>query len=443
MKRSDFTGTGKVFAFTLSQYLKSKSTIAMMVLMLVLASVATFALASSSARTHPVSFNADRVTIINESGYELETEDVAGFSAELAEIEITITEGNFAAALSQLNSEPGSVAVLIKEAEDGGFTVTAYTGADSTVNSYTTSYLTSAASEALSLALWRGSGVSDEQLKSAFAPFSVESMPYNQYVRSQEENELPGSDAYFLVTYAYSIIVMILIIFSTSYIVRSVVEEKASKLVELLMVSVRPLALLLGKILATMCFMVLTLLLLFLGVAITVVAINNYIDIPISADMLSAVGINLSFDSVGILLFFIVVVSILLGYLTFSILGGIAGACCSNMEEIGAAVNIVSFLALFGYMTALLSSILGSRALLAVFSLLPVVSIFIAPVTYASGLIGFGLLLVSWLLQAAVVALLAAFGARVYGALLIHRGNRIKFRQLFRIATDAKKGVQV
>ena len=226
MKRSDFTGTGKVFAFTLSQYLKSKSTIAMMVLMLVLASVATFALASSSARTHPVSFNADRVTIINESGYELETEDVAGFSAELAEIEITITEGNFAAALSQLNSEPGSVAVLIKEAEDGGFTVTAYTGADSTVNSYTTSYLTSAASEALSLALWRGSGVSDEQLKSAFAPFSVESMPYNQYVRSQEENELPGSDAYFLVTYAYSIIVMILIIFSTSYIVRSVVEEK-------------------------------------------------------------------------------------------------------------------------------------------------------------------------------------------------------------------------
>jgi hypothetical protein len=51
--------------------------------------------------------------------------------------------------------------------------------------------------------------------------------------------------------------------------------------------------------------------------------------------------------------------------------------------------------------------------------------------------------LVSWLLQAAVVALLAAFGARVYGALLIHRGNRIKFRQLFRIATDAKKGVQV
>ena len=131
--------------------------------------------------------------------------------------------------------------MLIKEAEDGGFTVTAYTGADSTVNSYTTSYLTSGL-RGSEPGLWRGSGVSDERLKSAFAPFSVESMPYNQYVRSQEENELPGSDAYFLVTYAYSIIVMILIIFSTSYIVRSVVEEKASKLVELLMVSVRPLA---------------------------------------------------------------------------------------------------------------------------------------------------------------------------------------------------------
>ena len=215
------------------------------------------------------------------------------------------------------------------------------------------------------------------------------------------------SDAYFLVTYAYSIIVMILIIFSTSYIVRSVVEEKASKLVELLMVSVRPLALLLGKILATMCFMVLTLLLLFLGVAITVVAINNYIDIPISADMLSAVGINLSFDGVGILLFHCGGFH-LLGYLTFSILGGIAGACCSNGGNRCSRQHCVVFGSLRIHDGAVLLDSRQPGATCRLFAV-PVVS-YCAPVTYASGVIGFGLLLVSWLLQAAV-ALLAAFGA--------------------------------
>ena len=52
------------------------------------------------------------------------------------------------------------------------------------------------------------------------------------------------------VTYAYTMAVMFLCVFSSSFIVRSVVEEKASKLVEVLMLSVRPLALILGKILA-------------------------------------------------------------------------------------------------------------------------------------------------------------------------------------------------
>ena len=50
----------------------------------------------------------------------------------------------------------------------------------------------------------------------------------------------------------YSILVLMVSIFSVSYIVRAVVEEKSSKLVETLLVSIRPLALILGKILAVM-----------------------------------------------------------------------------------------------------------------------------------------------------------------------------------------------
>ncbi len=441
MTRSDFAGTGKVFSFTLAQYLKSKSAISMMVLMVVLASVCTIIMVSSSANMIPVSFNADRAVIINESGHDIRTEDIAGFTPELAGVDIVIAEEDFASVLRQLDSRPGSVALLIEKVDDGELSVTPYTGAGSTVNSYTIFLLSNAVTEAISLARLREAGIGDEQIDSAFAPFSVSSLSYNQYMRRQEDG-LPGGESYFWMTYAYSIIVIMLVIFSTSYIVRSVVEEKASKLVELLMVSVKPLALLLGKILATMCFMVLNMFLLFLGVAFTAVVINNFTDMSFSPEMLAAVGINLTSGGAGILLILVVLISVVLGYLTFSIIGGIAGACCSNMEQIGAAVNIVSFLALFGYLTALFSSIFGSRELLAVFSLLPVVSIFVAPVTYASGIIGFGLLLVSWLLQAVVVALLAAFGARVYGALLIHKGNRVGLRQLFSIAGDAKRGVQ-
>ena len=47
---------------------------------------------------------------------------------------------------------------------------------------------------------------------------------------------------------------MILCLMSASYVIRAVVEEKDSRLVELLLVSVKPMALLAGKILAVMAF---------------------------------------------------------------------------------------------------------------------------------------------------------------------------------------------
>ena len=53
----------------------------------------------------------------------------------------------------------------------------------------------------------------------------------------------------FTVQYAYAIVVLMLCLFSSAYVVRAIAEEKSSRLVELLMVSVRPLALLLGKVL--------------------------------------------------------------------------------------------------------------------------------------------------------------------------------------------------
>lgn len=110
------------------------------------------------------------------------------------------------------------------------------------------------------------------------------------------------------------------------------------------------------------------------------------------------------------------------------------------MEDMGPANTIVALLALGGYMAAIFTAIIGSRALLVVCSLLPFISIFIAPISFASGVIGLPLLCLSWLLQIAVIIALSVFGARVYGALIIYRGSRIKLGQLFRIARESRKG---
>ena len=81
-------------------------------------------------------------------------------------------------------------------------------------------------------------------------------------------DELDGADDSmdgFWVQYGYAIVVMMLCMMSTAFLLRAVVEEKESKLVELLMVSVSPLALLGGKILAVMLYVAALLLLVLLG----------------------------------------------------------------------------------------------------------------------------------------------------------------------------------
>ena len=55
---------------------------------------------------------------------------------------------------------------------------------------------------------------------------------------------------------------------------------------------------------------------------------------------------------------------------------------------------------------------------------------YIAPSRFLMGDIGFGWLALGWLLQALVTLLLMKLCAAVYGALMIHRGERVKPRQI-------------
>ncbi|WP_286151981.1 hypothetical protein [Sporofaciens musculi] len=77
-------------------------------------------------------------------------------------------------------------------------------------------------------------------------------------------------------------------------------------------------------------------------------------------------------------------------------------------------------------MAAIMTIGSGSPVLAYVVSLCPVASMFCAPVRYLIGDIGFGMLAFSWALQLAVILLLAYVCARIYRALMMYRGSRMK-----------------
>ena len=126
-------------------------------------------------------------------------------------------------------------------------------------------------------------------------------------------------------------------------------------------------------------------------------------------------------------------VSMLLGFFSFALLGGLSGACCSRMEDLGSANTAVVFITLAAYLASVLASAFEGVPVV-VCSLIPFVSVFTAPVKFLGGEISFWIVAVSWVLQAAVAAGLALLCRRVYPRLILHNGARVKWTQLIKMA---------
>ncbi len=447
MKKSDLTGTRQVFAFTLTQYFKNKSTIITLVTMFLLSAVMmgvmTFSMGDAMGEmgsTSPlpdVDPNAPVYTVslavINETALSLNAEDIqAAYSYSLLNASIVAPD-------APVEFDADTVRVTVGEKE-GGYTLDYSLPDDSELSAEHLYSIEAALLYAIDTAHYRAVGISADALAAANAPIYSGSFALSDYLEQSTPDSAPDildpeNGGLFALSYAYSIVVLMLVMFSASYIIRAVVEEKDSKLVELLMVSVKPLALILGKILATMLFVVAALAALFAGMGITAALIGTVSDSPDAiSGALAGLGLDLSVTWRMVLAIPALLISLLLAYFTFSLISGVMGACCSKMEDAGTATTPVALIALASYLLTTVGSVSGSYGFAVFCSVCPFVSVFFAPVSFVTGVIGFGTLALSWLLQAVIVVLLALFCARVYGALIIHRGNRIKLKALIALA---------
>ena len=176
-----------------------------------------------------------------------------------------------------------------------------------------------------------------------------------------------------------------LIMYSTTYIVRSIIDEKTTNLVETLMVSVRPLALVTGKILASMLLMLINFIAIAGGMLLSFFAMTLLPDSMASKDIISTLGFDSALSNLNWATGFVFIVSILLGYITFSIIGGISGTTCSTMEDAESANTVVVLLSFFGYFGSLATMAFGGKTISIIVSLVPFLSVFTAPVRYTLG----------------------------------------------------------
>lgn len=401
----DLSGTGQVYRFTLSQLLKSRANRVTLIIMVLLAAVSMPLTALLGGETPETSDTAGLASVRVDNRTDL----VLDFSGDAywADTDFSADAGEPDAVVTITGDETGyQVAVNGSETADAG----------------ELSQLAETARQAVRDACLRAAGLSSRQLEALTASTGEED--------SHEEG--------FWVQYGYSILAMILCLMSASYVIRAVVEEKDSRLVELLLVSVKPMALLAGKILAVMAFTFGWLLAMLAGLGVSCGLTAGLMGPGVLQKQLSGLLAAVPrvqedlWQAAGVLL--VLLVSLGLGYLTMSLIGGVAGACCSGMEEAGEATGPVMLLTMAGYLASCVVGAVSSGPVAVFSTLCPIVSIFCAPVQFAGGNVSIWLVLASWAIQAAVIWGLLTLASRVYAGLIVHRGSRVKLRELMSMA---------
>jgi ABC-2 type transport system permease protein len=226
-----------------------------------------------------------------------------------------------------------------------------------------------------------------------------------------------GVDPTSLIIANVGVIFLFISIFSFGYWVLSgVVEEKQSRVVEVVLSTVRPRDLLMGKVLG---IGILGLIQLFVLVGTALIGATFFGTFSLPPTTTPAL--------VQLVIWFV------LGYTLYSTLFAVLGALASRMEEASNATMPIQFLAMGSYFVALLVVINDPDGLVArIASLFPPAAPMVVPMRTALGAIEPWEVLLSIGVTIVFIYGLFSLGARVYSGAVLQTAGRIKLRDAWR-----------
>ncbi|MGY1711470.1 ABC transporter permease [Geodermatophilus sp. SYSU D00758] len=206
-----------------------------------------------------------------------------------------------------------------------------------------------------------------------------------------------------------------LLILFAQFVAQGVVEEKASRVVELLLATMRPWQLLAGKILG------LGLLGLAQIVLIAVVGVTG----ALAFDVVSVPG-ELVSTVVTVVAWFV------LGYGFYASVFAVAASLVSRQEDLGSVLTPTTILLVAGFVVAIQAAGDPSSTLATVTSYVPGLSPLVMPVRQAAGEVAVWEVALSVLVMLAAIAVVVRVGGRVYAGALLRTTGRTKLREALR-----------
>lgn len=467
-------GWQKIFSFTIIQYIKTKSFIIGTIIMCVIvAAICTL------TNLLPVWLSGD------DSGISIDNPGAENPLAELTAVylydetglledsdlefipKVTATDKSLKDMVDTLKTaESKSVAIQAAPQKDSDGTFTGYT-----VTSYysepcdtsAVDMLGELAEEVLHRRVLLNAGVSPDKYADTQFPVSVSKMQAG----GESSNFIKSAMSYVL-PLVISMLLFLLIFSYGQTVAQSIATEKTSRVMELLLTSVRPLAVVIGKVLAmgVVSFAQFILIGIVGGASAAIsapfgilgkafeIANNPEIQNALqqattnlgaqTTDMQIAEAMNTLSDTFSLGNILIIILIFLLGFVFFSLIAALIGASISRMEDLQQAMQPYALLGMLGLYLAYFPVIFNAESLandevavnpVQMFSyFFPISSPFALPSAVLLGTLNTVQIIIAVAVLAAMVVLVAIVVSKVYEAIILHNGNRIKLSEIFKMA---------
>ena len=343
------------------------------------------------------------------------------------EFEVTTVQ-DLAAARADVTAGRTNAVLAIERAGSGDLTFTLYTNDRGT--SRTPQLIQQAATAVAVADRLDRLGVAPASQASLFGPpaYAVKSSDPTQKEQTQDAAAMGST---YLLGFGMTVLIFMMVILYGNWVAMSVVEEKSSRVMEVILNAATPFQLLAGKVLGVGAAAGLQYLAILVAGAVALLLQDR-----VAAAVLgSGAGVSLPEGlTVGLLVLFVVYGT--LGFLLYAVLYAAAGSLVSRQEDVNAAVMPMTLVTLVGYMVAVYAStgLLDIRAgWITLLSQVPFVSPFLMLSRVVAGEVAPWEILLSIAILVATIPVALWLAARVYAAGVLLYGQRPSMRAIWRM----------
>ena len=227
-------------------------------------------------------------------------------------------------------------------------------------------------------------GVTAEEILCMEAPYFTKSLS------TEDDSEgLAVSLTEMFVPMIFAFIMYGMILMHGQSITKSVISEKASKLMEYLLTSIKPYALIFGKVIALSGMAVLQLVIwivcgiggYFVGEGIAESINPNYTNyMNLIIEFMANESDAMAFSPIAIVM---AIVAMIAGFVAYCVLAALVASAISKIEDMSSAITIFQIPVIIGWAVAYIAPLMGDNSVTAAIDIIPVTS----PFTLASDLL--------------------------------------------------------